>query len=272
MRAAFTMKRFLAFLVGLGLLALLIEADFYAYFADVESVPSNTFEAGTVNVELEHAAWLGEPEPIMDPGDSVALSIPVKNVGSLPFMVDISVTGKGELMDVVQDLIAISPPTFYLETGATVNVLVEFTLPQDLDPRYEGKGGMLFVTARASNENFFDEETTRGYAFSSRSEPPRVNIISPQEGAQVAGWVPILALASDNFSLDYALFYVDGQKIGEMSHAPYAFIWNANHADAGEHIITVEVYDSAGEKASDSVRVQVRRHFHFDDFGNEPKP
>lgn len=266
------MKRFLAFLVSLGLLALLIEADFYAYFADVESVSSNTLQAGTVNIELGHAAWIGEPEPIMDPGDSVALSIPVKNIGSLPSTVDVSVKGKGNLMEVVQDLITISPPTFYLEVGATVDIVVEFALPSDLDPHYEGKGGTLFVIARASNENFFDEERTKGYAFSSRIEPPEVEIIFPREGAHVAGWVHTLAQASDNFVIDHVVFYVDGQKIGKRSHTPYAYVWDARHADAGEHVITVEVYDSVGGKATDSVRVQLKRHFHGDDLKTEPQP
>ncbi len=252
------MKKLLLFVVGLGLLALLVETDFCAYFSDVDSVAANTFQAGIVNIELGEPVWIGTPEPNIDPGDTIVMLIPVKNVGSLPCTLEISTDIKGKLGEAVQEHIEISPSTFHLDVGASIDVRISVTLPTDTARDYEGQGGMLFVKARAGNEGFFDEERTRGHAFASRRESPHVEIISPVEGEKLRDIITVRVHARDNFAIDHAIFYLDGQEIGRETAPPYTITWDMADLHPGKHVLQVEVYDGAGNGASDSVWLRNR--------------
>lgn len=252
------MKKLLLFVVGLGLLALLVETDFCAYFSDADSVSANTFQAGIVDIQLGEPVWMGTPEPNIDPGDTIVMLIPVENVGSLPCILEVSTDIKGKLGEAVQEHIEISPSTFSLDVGASMDVRISVTLPTNTARDYEGQGGMLFVKARAGNEGFFDEERTRGHAFASRREPPHVEIVSPVEGEKLSDVITVRIHTRDNFTIDHAIFYLDGQEIGKETSPPYTITWDIGDLNPGKHVLQVEVYDGAGNGASDSVWIRNR--------------
>jgi len=87
-------------------------------------------------------------------------------------------------------------------------------------------------------------------------EPLLVEITSPLGRTGLAGPIRIVArvTAPDGVSISPVQFFVDGKLVGEDATAPYAVQWtDANPYDPSE--ITVQVADSAGHAARDSVRL-----------------
>jgi membrane peptidoglycan carboxypeptidase len=89
---------------------------------------------------------------------------------------------------------------------------------------------------------------------------PQVEITSPGEGEKIsvqAGEKILLsASVQDNQGLESVEFYLDDILIGTISEFPYAILWDAQ---AGEHILNVEVYDQAGNSESEKISFSVSK-------------
>ncbi len=90
--------------------------------------------------------------------------------------------------------------------------------------------------------------------------PPAVSIKSPTEGASVSGTtVTISASASDDNAVAKVDFYVDGNLIGTDYTATDGFSvsWDSTKAAEGNHVLTAEATDTAGNTAPSEEEVTV---------------
>ncbi len=90
--------------------------------------------------------------------------------------------------------------------------------------------------------------------------PPRVVVLYPEEGAQVtyrAGEALVVkARVEDAYGVQQVRLLMDGRPVMQTSQAPYTLVWPLH---LGEHVLTVEAVDQAGNRAQAEVRVRVER-------------
>ena len=86
---------------------------------------------------------------------------------------------------------------------------------------------------------------------------PQVIINFPVTGTEVVSQVGLQATATDNLALASATWFVDGrmQRAVRLSgtYRQLAFNWDASWADAGEHIVSIQVVDANGNRSRASV-------------------
>jgi len=88
--------------------------------------------------------------------------------------------------------------------------------------------------------------------------PPTVSILSPADGAALAGAVTLVAAASDNASVASVRFTLDGADLGpELTAAPYAVVWDTTRATQGPHTLRAVARDAAGNPAAAAVTITV---------------
>ncbi len=95
--------------------------------------------------------------------------------------------------------------------------------------------------------------------FGDTDSPPSVSITSPSDGATVSGQVSIEADATDDGSVTQVEFFVDGGSIGTDSDGSdgWSVDWNTENYADGDHTVTAEATDDAGQTASDQISVTV---------------
>jgi subtilisin family serine protease len=86
---------------------------------------------------------------------------------------------------------------------------------------------------------------------------PTVSLTAPTNGSAVSGMVTISANASDNQSVRYVIFHVDGVLQAYDFSAPYTLSWNSRNVTNGAHTLTVKAYDSADNEGTASITVTV---------------
>ncbi|HKW29463.1 MAG TPA: Ig-like domain-containing protein [Verrucomicrobiae bacterium] len=80
--------------------------------------------------------------------------------------------------------------------------------------------------------------------------PPVVNITAPANNAKVSGTVSVSADATDDTSVAYVQFQLDGVNLGwTITNAPYTVAWNTASVTNGTHILTALAQDTAGNQA-----------------------
>ena len=84
---------------------------------------------------------------------------------------------------------------------------------------------------------------------------PSVVITSPLNGSNISGSLNIAVSASDNVGVVTVSCSVDGVVIGNLTTAPYNFVWNASSASAGTHTITSLAKDASGNTGSSTITV-----------------
>jgi len=91
------------------------------------------------------------------------------------------------------------------------------------------------------------------------SVPPIVSISSPSDGQEVFGPVTITVNALDNGGIVTKVeFFVNGQKVGEDTSAPFSYDWDVRSLSSGEYILTAKAQDSRGNQTSSTaVKVKV---------------
>jgi hypothetical protein len=95
------------------------------------------------------------------------------------------------------------------------------------------------------------------FVLSSDTTPPSVSIITPINGATVAGPVTVTASASDNVAVVGVQFKLDGAILGaEVLTPPYSILWSTGGASNGTHTLTAVARD-AGGNATTSAAVTV---------------
>ena len=83
-----------------------------------------------------------------------------------------------------------------------------------------------------------------------------LTIVSPRNGAQVAGTVPIEARVNRRDSV-YVSFFVDGQIRGLRNYPPYIYNWDTTRESNGWHTIEVWSYDGNQTLRTPPMRVFV---------------
>ncbi|WP_304943083.1 Ig-like domain-containing protein [Vallitalea guaymasensis] len=81
---------------------------------------------------------------------------------------------------------------------------------------------------------------------------PTCNITSPSNGDTVNAMLAIEANAEDNVAVSKVEFYVDNNKIGEVTAAPYNFNWNTNTVNNGNYNLKVKAIDTSNNEATSS--------------------
>lgn len=77
--------------------------------------------------------------------------------------------------------------------------------------------------------------------------PPTVSIVSPTNGANVSGTVPVTATASDNVAVASVQLKLDGANLGPLlTTAPYTVSWNTLQSANATHTITATALDTSG--------------------------
>jgi hypothetical protein len=113
--------------------------------------------------------------------------------------------------------------------------------------------------ATAADASFGNSATAHASQIVYRdSTLPTVSISSPANGAVVSGRVSIAASASDDTRVAAVEFYVDGVLIGRDTGGSFSAGWNSRKAGFGSHTIMVRALDAAGNKAEQSIVVQVK--------------
>ncbi len=87
------------------------------------------------------------------------------------------------------------------------------------------------------------------------TEAPVVVILSPSNGTTLERLVRIQISASDNAGVTRLRCYVDGKLLGEMAGDFLSVNWNTRKAADGNHTITGEALDAAGNQAESTIIV-----------------
>jgi len=94
--------------------------------------------------------------------------------------------------------------------------------------------------------------------------PPEVEIERPAADATVGGMVTVEATAFDEAGVEEVEFYVDGQRLGASSEAPWTYEWNTLDVEEGSHQLSARARDAAGnEGESETVDIEVGRPLTF---------
>lgn len=90
-------------------------------------------------------------------------------------------------------------------------------------------------------------------------DPPSVTITNPIDGDTVSGTVTVEADASDDDGVDQVEFFVDGGSIGTDSDGSdgWSTSWDTTTVSDGDHTVSAEATDTAGQTASDGITVSV---------------
>jgi len=85
---------------------------------------------------------------------------------------------------------------------------------------------------------------------------PTVAIENPQEGNRVIGRSLLIKIrATDNICVQKVLLLIDGTSVKTFAKAPYDYSWDLQSVEAGNHTISAQVLDSAGNFSMASVSV-----------------
>ncbi|MDI6734134.1 MAG: Ig-like domain-containing protein [Patescibacteria group bacterium] len=108
-----------------------------------------------------------------------------------------------------------------------------------------GTGGILFLAdAQVSNTDII---------------PPNITITNPIANSVVSNTVNITAFATDIIKVAGVKFFVDDKTIGyEDFYPPYSASWYTRDVNNGFHVLTAQARDSAGNKATSSIFVDVQ--------------
>ena len=88
--------------------------------------------------------------------------------------------------------------------------------------------------------------------------PPVVSIITPLDGQEVSESVQIQVTAESEGIIERVEFYVDGEKLGQDTEAPFSWIWESVGVPNGSHVIGAIAVDSSGLTGEDQVSVTVQ--------------
>jgi hypothetical protein len=83
------------------------------------------------------------------------------------------------------------------------------------------------------------------------TSPPKVTVTDPQAGATVGGTVALGATAADDVGVTSLQFKVDGTPVGApITTPPFMLQWDSRTVSAGQHTISAEARDAAGNVGS----------------------
>ena len=112
-----------------------------------------------------------------------------------------------------------------------------------------GADGPHTVTATATDT--IGQTASNSISVTVDNTVPTVSITSPAEGAMVSGTIDITASAADATSgVAQVEFFADGVSIGVDTTAPYSVSWDTTTVTNGNHALTANAADGAGNIAT----------------------
>jgi poly(3-hydroxybutyrate) depolymerase len=145
--------------------------------------------------------------------------------------------------------------TLYSDTEGPRVSLVQNTGMGHNWPAGGGPGGS-YVTTNSINypayiTEFFFQNNRRVSAGEpvEDAEAPTVQLLSPQEGAELSGTVQLEAAAADDTGVARVEFRAGGQLLGTDSSAPYNWSWDTSGQANGAATVTATAVDRAGKSA-----------------------
>ncbi|AKJ03805.1 subtilisin family serine protease [Archangium gephyra] len=118
--------------------------------------------------------------------------------------------------------------------------------------------GPYTLTARAYDAAGNVSQGTLNVTVDNDFTPPSEPVLTaPASGATLSGTVTLEAAASDDRAVTRVEFFVDGERIGSDTAAPFSLTWDTGTVFNGSHALSVQAYDEAGQSAvSASVTVE----------------
>jgi RHS repeat-associated protein len=118
--------------------------------------------------------------------------------------------------------------------------------------------GAHSLTARATDDAGNVKTSAARSVTVDNSAAPAVALSAPASGASVKGTVTVSATASDDVGVSSVEFYVDDQRIGSDSTAPFSAAWNTldvvDPAYDGPHVLLAKAYDAGGQVTTSTAR------------------
>lgn len=88
--------------------------------------------------------------------------------------------------------------------------------------------------------------------------PPKIELVSPADGATVSGQVAVDVNASDDTEIAQVVFLIDGDRVaGKDTTAPYGFTWDSTSVGDGRVKLVVRAFDAAGHITGHGIHVNV---------------
>lgn len=84
---------------------------------------------------------------------------------------------------------------------------------------------------------------------------PVATVSNPSNNAKVSGIVAISVKATDNVAVSSTKLYIDGKQVASASSGTLSYNWNTKKASSGNHTISVEALDAAGNKGASAITV-----------------
>ncbi|MBX3160847.1 MAG: hypothetical protein KF773_33085 [Deltaproteobacteria bacterium] len=147
-----------------------------------------------------------------------------------------------------------SDPMTYLSYGGERSFRDQTASCGESQPRACGIGGN---TCRPDQNSAALLRERLGRPGDPDTEAPHLRIASPVEGELVEPGFAIRANAADDVAIASVAFAIDGEAAGVLGTAPYDLATDADLAP-GEHTITVEASDEAGNLTVAEVTIRVR--------------
>jgi len=110
--------------------------------------------------------------------------------------------------------------------------------------------GPYTLTARAYDAAGNVTQSTVNVTVDNDFSPPSEPVLtSPAAGATLSGTVTLEASASDDRQVTLVEFFVDGERIGADTTAPFALTWDSVAVFNGSHTLLVQAHDAVGQSA-----------------------
>jgi len=147
--------------------------------------------------------------------------------------------------------------------GALLGTLTAapYTFVWDTSSFAAGSQHTLVAVAGDQANNWSSVEITVTVTVSFDTTPPAVSFQQPQAGGHVgrSPGEPITVNATDNVGVASVSLYADGNLVGAIATAPYAFVWDTSALAVGsQHTLTAAAVDQAGNPSTVSITVTVR--------------
>ncbi|WP_242592611.1 Ig-like domain-containing protein [Corallococcus exiguus] len=127
----------------------------------------------------------------------------------------------------------------------TLNYVLAARTPEEArewTQRWQGRGASASASPRQQVGALLLDDTT----------PPSVEISSPAPASFLRGTYVVTANASDDVGVTQVDFYDGATLIGSSTAAPFSVNWNTTGATSGNHTLTAQAFDAAGNSTTSS--------------------
>ncbi len=222
------------------------EAYSYEYLIRFQSGLPLANQEHALEVKVQHQGLSGEAsQPFTSLPAGAAVQFISPQPGSAlrgPVAVEVHGLGRQEIESLELQL-----------DGQTLTTAQGATLTYTWDPSEAARGShTLKAVAREAGG-----ATGEGTLAVEVAAPVEVRLVTPLEGQELAGQVPIKAEVLTGWEVASVEFLLDGQPIRTLNAPPYELDWDATQVSAGRHQLTVRATTSRGQSAEKAIAVTV---------------